>query len=154
MSGCLFWYSFNIHSPAIMYMNEVSAERDCRSENNVFIANHQLYPGTAEYKWTWLSSLTELEVGVVGADMVAGTEQAFHHQSSSHRIKQTEMLWDTTFLGGREGNVKNNRAWSSLNNLNYPACVWMCPHPPYNTSHVRFIYAISYLRAVCLNSIP
>lgn len=44
------------------------------------------------------SALTKLEVGVVGTDVVAGTQQALHHQSSSHGVKQTKVLWDTTFL--------------------------------------------------------
>lgn len=44
------------------------------------------------------SSLTKLEVGVVGTDVVAGTQQALHHQSSSHGIEQTKVLWDATFL--------------------------------------------------------
>lgn len=44
------------------------------------------------------SSLTKLEVGVVGTDVVTGTQQALHHQSSSHGIEQTKVLWDATFL--------------------------------------------------------
>lgn len=52
------------------------------------------------------SSLTKLEVGVVGADMVAGTEQALHHQSSSHGIKQAEVLWDATFLEETQSNIE------------------------------------------------
>lgn len=45
-------------------------------------------------------TLTELEVGVVGADVVAGTEQALHHQSGSHGVKETKVLWDATLLRG------------------------------------------------------
>lgn len=44
--------------------------------------------------------LTKLKVGVVGTDVVAGTEQALHHQSSSHGVEETEVLWDATFLTG------------------------------------------------------
>lgn len=46
------------------------------------------------------SSPTKLEVGVVGTDVVAGTEQTLHHQGSSHGIEQTKVLRDTTLLGG------------------------------------------------------
>lgn len=43
-------------------------------------------------------TLTELKVGVVWTDVVAGAEQPLHHQSSAHRIIQAEVLWDTTLL--------------------------------------------------------
>lgn len=46
------------------------------------------------------SGLTKLKVGVVGTDVVAGTEQALHHQSRSHSVEQTKVLRDATFLRG------------------------------------------------------
>lgn len=48
--------------------------------------------------------------------MVAGTEQALHHQSSSHGIKQTKVLWDTTLLGKTERNIELiTEQWRSIN---------------------------------------
>lgn len=49
------------------------------------------------YKET-IQTLTKLEIGVVGTDVVAGAEQALHHQSRSHGVKQTEVLRDPTLL--------------------------------------------------------
>lgn len=46
--------------------------------------------------------LTKLEVGVVGTDVVAGTEQTLHHQSSSHGIEEAKVLWDTALLKEEE----------------------------------------------------
>ena len=90
MSGCLFWYSFSMQSPAIIYMKEVSAgwsgERGCSSS--------QCTAGMA---------LTKLEVGVVGADVVAGTEQPLHHQRRAHGIEEPEVLGDATLLQGQRG---------------------------------------------------
>lgn len=43
-------------------------------------------------------SLTKLEVGVVGADVVAGAEQTLHHQGRAHGIVHTKVLWDATLL--------------------------------------------------------
>lgn len=45
------------------------------------------------------SRLTKLEVGVVGTDVVAGTEQTLHHQGSPHSVEQTKVFGDATFLG-------------------------------------------------------
>lgn len=45
--------------------------------------------------------LTKLEVGIVGADVVAGTEKPLHHQGCAHCIKQTKVFGDSTFLGVR-----------------------------------------------------
>lgn len=42
--------------------------------------------------------LTKLEIGVIGADMVTGTEHPFHHQSDTHSVKETKMLWDPIVL--------------------------------------------------------
>lgn len=39
------------------------------------------------------SSITELEVVVGGTDVVAGAQQAFHHQTHSHGVPQVEALW-------------------------------------------------------------
>lgn len=48
--------------------------------------------------------LTELEVGVVGADVVAGTEQPLHHEGGAHGVEEPEVLGDATLLqGGGEG---------------------------------------------------
>ena len=46
---------------------------------------------------------TELEVGVVGADVVAGAEQPLHHKRRAHGVEQTKVLGDTTLLNGRIG---------------------------------------------------
>jgi hypothetical protein len=52
-------------------------------------------------------SLTELEVGVVGANVVAGTQQSLHHQSCAHGVKQPKVLRDATLLEtGREGETE------------------------------------------------
>jgi len=79
-----------MQSPAIIYMKEVSAgwsgERGCCSS--------QCTAGMA---------LTKLEVGVVGADVVAGTEQPLHHQRRAHGIEEPEVLGDATLLQGQRG---------------------------------------------------
>lgn len=60
----------------------------------------------------WLESkdacLTKLEVSVVGTDMIARTEQALHHQSSSHGIIHTEMLRDAAFLQKKQKTCWND----------------------------------------------
>lgn len=51
--------------------------------------------------------LTELEIGIVGADVVASTKQPLHHQCRAHGIEQTEVFGNPTFLGGgKEGRVR------------------------------------------------
>lgn len=49
--------------------------------------------------------LTKLEVGIVGADVVAGAQQALHHEGCAHGIEQAEVFGDPTLLvgGGKEG---------------------------------------------------
>ena len=42
--------------------------------------------------------LTKLEIGIIRADVVTGTEHTFHHQSNTHSVKQTKMLWDPVVL--------------------------------------------------------
>lgn len=42
--------------------------------------------------------LTKLEIGVIRADVITGTEHSFHHQSDAHSIKETKMLWDPIVL--------------------------------------------------------
>lgn len=44
------------------------------------------------------TQLTKLEIGVIRADMITGTEHPFHHQSNAHSIKETKMLWDPIVL--------------------------------------------------------
>lgn len=44
------------------------------------------------------AQLTKLEIGVIGADVITGTEHPFHHQSNAHSIKETKMLWDPIVL--------------------------------------------------------
>lgn len=44
------------------------------------------------------TQLTKLEIGVIRANMVTGTEHSFHHQSNAHSIKETKMLWDPIVL--------------------------------------------------------
>lgn len=46
--------------------------------------------------------LTKLEVGVVGADMIASTEQPLHHQGGAHGVEQAEVFGDPAFLLGRK----------------------------------------------------
>lgn len=46
----------------------------------------------------WCGVCTELKVGVVGADVVTGTQQPLHHQSCTHGIVQTKVLGDATLL--------------------------------------------------------
>lgn len=53
--------------------------------------------------------LTKLEIGVVGADVVAGAEQPFHHQGRSHGIEQAEVFGDPTFLEKERGGGKKAR---------------------------------------------
>jgi len=47
--------------------------------------------------------LTKLEVGVVGTDVVAGAQQAFHHQRRAHGVVQPKVLGDATLLSGGRG---------------------------------------------------
>ena len=44
------------------------------------------------------AQLTKLEIGVIRADVITGTEHPFHHQSNAHSIKETKMLWDPIVL--------------------------------------------------------
>lgn len=55
--------------------------------------------------WKEGTLLTKLEVGVVGADMVASTEDTFHDQSYAHGIEKAKVLGDPIVLEGksREG---------------------------------------------------
>lgn len=84
-----------------MYMKEVSAgrsgEQGCSSSQHI--------AGMA---------LTELEVGVVGADVVAGTEQPLHHQRRAHGIEEPEVLGDATLLQGQRGGNQHLGELSSL----------------------------------------
>lgn len=84
-----------------MYMKEVSAgrsgEQGCSSSQHI--------AGMA---------LTELEVGVVGADVVAGTEQPLHHQRRAHGIEEPEVLGDATLLHGQRGGNRHLGELSSL----------------------------------------
>ena len=52
-----------------------------------------------------LTGLTKLEVGVVGTDVVTSTQQALHHQSSSHGIEKTKVLWNAAFLERKRDSV-------------------------------------------------
>lgn len=47
------------------------------------------------------TQLTKLKIGVIRADVVTGTEHPFHHQSNTHSIKETKMLWDPIVLEER-----------------------------------------------------
>lgn len=47
--------------------------------------------------------LTKLEVGVVGADVVAGAEQPLHHQRRAHGVEQPKVLGDAALLRGAKG---------------------------------------------------
>lgn len=42
--------------------------------------------------------LTKLVVGIVGADMIAATEQPFHYERSSHGIENSKVLWYSVVL--------------------------------------------------------
>lgn len=42
---------------------------------------------------------TELEVGVIGADVVTSTEHPFHHQCNAHGIEETEVFGNPVFRG-------------------------------------------------------
>lgn len=46
--------------------------------------------------------LTELEIGIVGAHVIASTEQPLHHQGCAHGVEQPKVFGDPTFLLGRE----------------------------------------------------
>lgn len=42
--------------------------------------------------------ITELEVGVIRADMVASTEYTFHHQCNAHSIEETKVFGNPILL--------------------------------------------------------
>lgn len=54
-----------------------------------------------------VQSLTKLEVRMIGTDVVAGTQYAFHDQSVSHRVEESEMARDTVFL--KRSNLETRR---------------------------------------------
>lgn len=62
--------------------------------------------GLVEDRWALLQVggvlLTKLEVGVVGADVIAGAQQALHHEGRAHGVEQAEVLGDPTLLLGAE----------------------------------------------------
>lgn len=83
-----------MQSPAIMYMKEVSAG-----------GGGEWGRGGPGARRGGRGPLTELEVGVVGADVVAGTEQPLHHQRRAHGVEQPEVLGDAALLRGtKRGN--------------------------------------------------
>lgn len=46
--------------------------------------------------------LTKLEIGIVGADVIAGAKQPLHHQGRAHGVEETKVFGDPTFLLGRK----------------------------------------------------
>lgn len=72
--------------------------------------------------------ITELEVGVIGADVVTSTEHPFHHQCNAHGIEETEVFGNPVFLKKQE--VWSVGRSSLMTVLQNPApTLWPCVVP-------------------------
>lgn len=56
----------------------------------------EVQPGKRE------APLTKLEIGIVGADVIASAKEPLHHQGRAHGIEEAKVFGDPTFLLRRE----------------------------------------------------